>query len=89
MLVEITKSFEFGKCIPYSRERKKKSSNNTLTIKKRASSKTFQMQRLKDNQNSQVADKKKITFEFCPHLVSFVKKQMIKGLPLKKKKLKH
>ena len=41
---------------------------------------------MKDNQNSQVADKKKITFEFCPHLVSFVKKQMIKGLPLKKKK---
>ena len=41
---------------------------------------------MKDNQNSQVADKKKITFEFCPHLVSFVKKQMIKGLPLKKNK---
>ena len=41
---------------------------------------------MKDNQNSQVADKKKITFEFCPQLVSFVKKQMIKGLPLKKKK---
>ena len=54
------------------------SSNYTLTIKKLpkrrdcySAKKKKNVEIVKDNQNSQVADIKKITFEFSPHLISF------------------